>query len=88
MRLNRVVPTMIKGCGQRLLPAGLTAISYTGPVSGRAVRDGALYDVVGHVLTGPQRSPAAATYLAAHPASRRGLGAWTPVIAFERAESA
>ena len=38
MRLNALVLTLIEGRAYRLLPSGLTEISYTGPVSGRAIR--------------------------------------------------
>jgi hypothetical protein len=128
MRRPRVRDLVLKllegGTAHRLLPGGLTEISYTGPVSGRAVRlpafsvkdgsrflvvagrperkqwwrafrhpqparllrGGLRYDVTGRVLTGPPRSSALTTYLVAHPASRRGLGPLTPVVAFDRVE--
>ncbi len=38
MIVNRLVLWMIHGPLHRMLPVGLTEISYTGPVSGRAIR--------------------------------------------------
>ncbi|MCW2766640.1 MAG: hypothetical protein JWO11_2599 [Nocardioides sp.] len=38
MRFNGLVLRLIGGPAYRLLPSGLTEISYTGPVSGSAVR--------------------------------------------------
>jgi hypothetical protein len=52
----------------------------------RLVRCGSRFDVTGHMLAGSERSGALAAYLVAHPASRRGIGPGTPVIAFERVQ--
>ena len=38
MRVNGLVLWLIDGPAHRVLPRGLTEISYTGPVSGRAIR--------------------------------------------------
>jgi hypothetical protein len=38
MRFNGLVLRLIEGPAHRLLPSGLTEISYTGPVSGSAIR--------------------------------------------------
>jgi hypothetical protein len=122
MRLNRMVLRLIEGRAYRLVPSGLTEISYTGPVSGgairlpahsvvdgsrflvvagrperkrwwrsfrrplaaRLVRGGVRYEVVGHVLAGPDRAAALIAYLAACPGNRSGIGPETPVIAFDR----
>lgn len=53
MMLNALVMRLIKGPGHRLLPEGLTAISYTGPISGhhisfpaQSVADGSRFLVV------------------------------------------
>jgi hypothetical protein len=123
MRFNQLVLRLIEGPAHRLLPSGLTRISYTGPVSGRDIRfpaqsvvdgsrflvvagrpqgkrwwrsfrrpqrarlmrGGRQYEVIGQVLTGPERAGALTSYLAAHRGSRRLIGPETPVIAFERA---
>lgn len=123
MLLNGLVLRLIDGPAHRLMPRAIIAISYTGPVSGRAIRlpaqsardgnrflvvagrpetkrwwrsfrdphparlvcDGLPHDVTGHVLTGAPRDRAVATYLAANPRSRRGVGPRTPVIAFDLA---
>ncbi len=38
MRFNELVLRLIEGPAHRLLPGGLTEISYTGPISGNAIR--------------------------------------------------
>jgi hypothetical protein len=38
MRFNGLVLRLLAGPARRLLPSGLTEISYTGPISGRAIR--------------------------------------------------
>jgi hypothetical protein len=38
MRFNGLVLRLLEGPAYRLLPSGLTEISYTGPSSGRAIR--------------------------------------------------
>lgn len=37
MKPHRLIITLIEGRGHRMLPDGLTAISYTGPISGHAI---------------------------------------------------
>lgn len=37
MKLNGLVIRLIEGPGHRMLPGGLTGISYTGPISGNAI---------------------------------------------------
>lgn len=53
------------------------------PYPAQLVCGGSRSDAVGRVLAEPERSRALQTYLATHPASRRGISPTTPVIAFE-----
>jgi hypothetical protein len=58
--------------------------TFSRPRQARLTRAGCRYDVMGQVLSGPERTEAITVYMAAHPRSGRGVGPDTPVIAFTR----
>jgi hypothetical protein len=70
MQFNELVLSLLEGPAYRLLPSGLTEISYTGPTSGRAIR------LPAHSVRHGSRFLVVASrpYLVAHPGSRRGIG--------------